>query len=109
MVLAFRSDELLDVDCMVVEERLCHVVHIVLKFGLDEIMGNHRVEELTGEVNAIVAHDFNIIFDVLSDLHDFLVFKNRTEQLDDFLRLFTILRNTHIKCLFFLHSETEPH
>ena len=47
LFLAFRTEKFLDVDGPVAEQRFCHIVHVVMEFRLDEVVGDHRVEHLS--------------------------------------------------------------
>ena len=50
-----------------------------MKFWLDEIMGNHGVEEFSFQFNPIVCQHFHIVFYILSDFQNILVFIYRFE------------------------------
>ena len=39
---------------LIVEIDFRHIVHVVMKFWLDEVVGNHRVPHLTFQLDAIV-------------------------------------------------------
>ena len=47
LLLPFRTDQLFNVDGPVAEQRFCHIVHVVMEFRLDEVVGDHRVEHLS--------------------------------------------------------------
>ena len=54
LVLSPWPDELVDVNRLVVQIYLGHVVHVVTQLGLDEIVGNHSIPHLAAQLNVIV-------------------------------------------------------
>ena len=47
LTLTLGSDELINVNGLVMQIDFCHIVHVVSQLGLDEVVGNHRVPHLT--------------------------------------------------------------
>ena len=71
-------------DGLIVEEYFCQVIHVVVKFWLDEIVGEHRIEHLALNLYAVVHQHLVIVFDVLSHFQDFRVLVERFEDVYDF-------------------------
>lgn len=61
--------------CLVVEINLCKVVHAVVEFWLDDIVGKHRVKDTTLHRDTIVVEHLHVVLDILSHLENLLVFK----------------------------------
>ena len=74
LLFALRSDKLLYVYGLISETRLSHVVHVVAKLGLDEVVGYHRVEQLTCHAHAVACQHLHVVLDILSYFDDFGVF-----------------------------------
>ena len=55
LVLSLGSNEFIDMDGLIVQIHLSHIVHVMTKFWLDEIVGYHRVPHRTIETDVIVA------------------------------------------------------
>ena len=51
---------------LVVEIYLGHVVHVMVQLGLDEVVGNHGVPHLTGEMDVVVAKHFQVVLQILT-------------------------------------------
>ena len=51
---------------------LRNIVQVMLQFGLNDVMGQHRVEERSLQLYAIVREGQLREFQVVSHLHDFL-------------------------------------
>ena len=109
LLFTFRTDEFLDVDGLVVEIHLCHVVHTMMQFGLDEVVGNHRVPEFTFQFDAVVCKYLQVIFYILSDFQNFRVFVEWFKDINNLQHFFTFRRNGHVPGLFFLHGETQTY
>lgn len=60
---------------LVVEINLCKVVHAVVEFWLDDIVGEHRVKDTTLHRDTIVVEHLHVVLDILSHLENLLVFK----------------------------------
>ena len=52
--LALGSNQLVDVDGLIVQVDLGHVVHVVTKLWLDEVVGNHRVPHGTLQFDVVI-------------------------------------------------------
>ena len=72
LFLSFRSDEFVNVDSFVAEIDFGKVVHVVTQFGLEDVVGDHRVENLASNFNAVVGEYGDVVLDVLSDFKNFL-------------------------------------
>ena len=96
-------------DGLVVEVNLSHVVHVVMKLGLDEIVGNHRVPHFSFQLDAIVAKHLKVVLQILTHFQNFLAFVGRFKDINNLQRFFTIGRNGHVKCLEFLHSKAQTY
>ena len=88
---------------LIVEIDFSEVVHIVVKFGLDDIVGNHRVEHLSLYLHSVVHQHLIVVLQVLSYLENFLVLIGRSEDFHNFPRLCLVLWHRNVKCLVFLH------
>ena len=66
LVLSFRADEFFYFDGFVVQVDFGKVVHSVMQFGLEHIVGYHRVEHFALQFYSVVRQDQHIVFDVLS-------------------------------------------
>ena len=64
---ALGANQLIYVDGLIVEIDLSHVVHIVTKFWLDDIMSEHGVEHFAFKADAIVHQHLIVVLDVLSN------------------------------------------
>lgn len=58
---------------LIMQIYFCQIIHIVVEFWLDEIMGYHRVEHLSLYLYTIVHQYLIIVLDVLSHFHDFWI------------------------------------
>ena len=66
LVLSFRTDKFFYLDGFVVQVDFGKVVHSVMQFGLEHIVGYHRVEHFALQFYSVVRQDQHIVFDVLS-------------------------------------------
>ena len=106
---SFWTNQLIDMDSLIVQIHLSHIIHIVTKFWLDEIVGYHRVPHLTFQFDVIISQHLEIVLQILSNLQNMLVFIERFKDINNSQRFFTIGRNGHIKCLMFLYREAQTH
>ncbi len=90
LAFSFRTDKFLYANRLVVEIRLRHVVHVVSRFRLDEIVGNHGVKHLASHLHTIVGEYLDVVFHVLSDFENFFVFVERFKYINYFFCFFTI-------------------
>ena len=65
---SLRSDKGIDVHCFVVQVHFGHEIHVMAQFGLQQIMGNHGIEEWSLQHYSIVAKNFKVVFYILSYL-----------------------------------------
>ena len=75
------------------------------QLGLDEIVGKHGVEHGTSQLDAVARQYLEVVFDVLSDFQNLLVFVERTENVDHLLGLVTIFGNGDVVGFVFLHRK----
>ena len=90
---------------LIVEIDLRHIVHVVMQFWLDEVVGDHRVPHLAFQLDAIVGEHFEVVLQILSDFQDLGVFVHFFEYINNSQRFFTFGGNGHVECLKFLHGE----
>ena len=109
LVLSLWTDELVDVDGLIVEIHFGHVVHVVAQFGLQQIVGYHGVEQFALERHSIIGQHLHVVFDVLSNLGDCCIFVSRFENINNVYSPFTLMRNRHIKGLIFAHCKAQTH
>ena len=107
LILSARSDKLVDVDGLVVQINLRHVIHVVAQLRLEQIMGNHRVEHLTFEFYSIVGEHLKVVLHVLPDFENMLAFVHRSENFEYLHCLLTVFGNRHIKCFERLDGEAQ--
>lgn len=69
---------------LIMQIYFCQIIHIVVEFWLDEIMGNHRVEHLSLYLYTIVHQYLIIVLDVLSHFQDFRILVERFEDVYEF-------------------------
>lgn len=66
------------------KEYLCQIIHVVIEFWLDDVVGEHRVEHLSLNLYSIVHQDLVVVLDVLSHFQDFRVFIEWFKDVYDF-------------------------
>ena len=101
LVLPFRSDKFFYLDGFVVQVDFGKVVHSVMQFGLEHIVGYHRVEHLALYFDSVVRQDQHIVFDVLPDFQGFFIFEDGLEFINDALRFGAVGRDGDIESLIF--------
>ena len=47
----------------------CQIIHVMTKFGLQNVMCDHGVEKFTFHFHTVILKNKNIILDILSDFH----------------------------------------
>ena len=99
LLLSLRADEVFDGDGFIFKIRFRQVIHVVSKFGVDEVVRNHRVEQRPRHLNPVPTECQDIKFDILSHLRYGRILQGRGEGREDTLRLFHIGRNRDIPCL----------
>ena len=109
LVLSLRSDEFVYVNGFIIEVHLGHVVHVVTQFGLDEVVGYHRVPHVARESDTIVSQHLKVVLYVLSDFKNLRIFVQRFKNVNESLCLFLVFWDGYIKCLVRFHCETQTH
>ena len=84
LVLSSASDEFIDVNGLVVQINFGKVVHVVPKFRLQYIMGEHSVEKFSLHLYSVILKNNHIVFDILSYFHGVFIFIKRAEFIYDF-------------------------
>ena len=77
------------------------------QFRLQEIVGNHRVEDFAAERDAVVLQHHQVVLDVLPYLEDFLVLVDGFKFVNYILGFFTVARNGDVEGLIFFHTEAQ--
>ena len=62
----------------------------MFSFGLDQIMGEHRIVKRSLDFDSVVFEDEEIVFDILADLQNGCIFKYRAEYFEYFLGLVAV-------------------
>ena len=101
LVLSFRTDKLFYLDGFVVQVDFSKIIHSVMQFGLEHIVGYHCVKHLALYFDSVVRQDQHIVFDVLPDFQGFLIFEDRLEFIHDALRFDAVGRDGDIESLVF--------
>ena len=74
------ADQLVDFDRRVVEIAFGEVVEVVVALaGIEQIVGDHRVERRAGQFDAGGAEDDHVVLQILAELGDRRIFENRLE------------------------------
>ena len=73
LVFALRPYQLLDVNCLVVEEDFGEIVHVVIKLWLDDVVREHCIKHLSLYLYSVVHQHLVIVLDVLSHFQDFWI------------------------------------
>ncbi len=76
LVLAFLPDQLGDGLRSVIEVARGQQVHAMAHVRLQQVMGQHGVEEFAPHPYAMCSQDCQVILEVLADLADLLIIKN---------------------------------
>ena len=80
-----------------------------MKFGLNEIVGNHGVPHFSFQFDSVVAEYLKVVLQVLTNFQNFLAFVYRFKDINNLQRFFTIGWNWYIKRLEFLHGEAQTY
>ncbi|MPN52803.1 hypothetical protein SDC9_200466 [bioreactor metagenome] len=78
---------------------LCHVVHTVSNFRIQQVMGDHGIEKAPLNPDAVISEFKDIILEVLTDLFDVSILKKRTEYFYLSLCFRPVCRDRHIESL----------
>ena len=84
LVFASGSDEFINVDGLILQVDFGKVVHVVPKFRLQYIMGEHGVEEFPFYLYSVILENNHIVFDILPYFHGIFIFVKRTKLVYDF-------------------------
>ena len=106
---AARADQLVDVDGLVMQVDFGQVVHVVSQFRLQDIMGQHGVEQRAAHFGSIVHQDNHVILDVLSHLHRLLVFIDGAKLFHQAACLLAVGRRGDVVGVFFGIAETHSY
>ena len=109
LVLSFRANQVVDGDGAIVQIDFRQVVHIVAKFGLEDIVRHHRVEHRPFHGDVVAGEDEDVVLDVLSHLQGLFVFEDFLEFVHDFRRFLLVGGDGDIKCLVFGEAEAHSH
>ena len=105
--LTARPDERLDGDGAITEIGLGEVIHVVTQFGVEQVVGDHRVEEWAVDSDAVFDQHHEVELDVLPHLTDSGVFEWCGEGSDRGARLLFVGRHGHIPR--FVGTDSERH
>ena len=78
LVFALFPDEFGDGNGRIVEVGLGQHIHVVAHIGVDEVVGQHGIEQFSFDLYAIILHHFDVIFEVLPHLFNAFRFKEGT-------------------------------
>ena len=95
LVFPFFADELLDMDGFIIEIGFCQVVHVVPHIGLNQVMGQHGVEQLPFDFHLVPLQDGDVVFQVLTGFGNVFIFQERLELPDDLQAFLVIFRKVH--------------
>ena len=87
LVLAFFADQCFDGDRCVVQVGFRQYIHVVTHLRLQQVMGHHRIKQRLLQVNTVAGQYIEVVFHVLSDLHDGSMLVNGPEQFNQRLCL----------------------
>ena len=105
LVFPFRAYQFVDVNGFVVEVYFGEVVHVVPLFGLQQVMGDHRVEKFPAGAYAVIAQHDVIVFDVLSDFQTCRILQGAFEYFNNLLGVLSFGRHGYVICFVFFHGE----
>ena len=109
LLASLLADEFLDVDGLVFQIDLGEIVHVVSQFGLDEVVGYHRIEHRSLHTDAIVCEYLHVVLDVLSDFQDGRIFVDGFKTVNNIYGFFVIGGDGHVKGFSFLHRKAQTH
>ena len=72
MLLSSCANQFVDVYGFVAEINFGEIVHVVSKFRLEDVVGNHCVENFSSDFNTIVGEYDDVILYVLPDFQNIL-------------------------------------
>ena len=109
LLLALRAYEFFDFYGRVTEVLLGERVHVVRKFGLQDVMRHHGVEHLSFYVYPVACQHEHVVFYVLTCFERRRIFVCGFEDVDDFLCFFAFGRHRYVICLEFLDGEAQTY
>ena len=74
LVLPFRSEQLVDVNGFIIEQRLRHEVHVVAHFRLYEVVCHHGVPKRACHIDSVIGEYLDVVLDVLTYFECFGIF-----------------------------------
>ena len=106
-LLGTLADQRLDLDRPVVQVLFGQDVHVVARFGIQQVVEDHRIVEAAPDLNAQLPQHHQVELDVLADLGDAFVLEQRADD----LRIFTcgLLPEGHVPRLEGLHGQRKAH
>ena len=81
MLSTLRRDQLLEAHHLVSEELIRQLIQPVTHVGIEQIVGDHGVEELARDLDAVAEQYLQVVFEVLPDLERARGGKERTQAL----------------------------
>ena len=84
-------------------------IHVVPPIRIDEVMSQQGVVKGPNHAQLIVGQYFEIVFEVMRDLFDAVVFKKGTKFIDHGLCFLSIFGDTHIVTGVFLPGKSNAH
>ena len=88
-----RSDEFLNLDGLIVEIDFSKVVQPMSKLRLNEVVSKHRVKHRSGDLNAVAFEHREVVFQILTDLQNFLALEKGAEDVHHRSRFFRFTWN----------------
>ena len=109
LVFPLRSYQFFNVYGLVVQMDFCHVVHVVVQFGLYQVVSYHGVEHLPLHLDAVAGKHLNVVFHVLTHLEQLLTLVGRSQQFECAESFFSVLADGHIKSLSLCHCKAQTY
>ena len=109
LVFPLGADKFLDGDGAVVEEYLGQIIHAVVQFGREYIVGHHGVEERACKPHSVLRQHQEVVLDVLAHFSGLGIGEYIAELFDDGRCFGTVGRYGDIPCFAFGHTEAHPH
>ena len=79
-LLGSPTNERFDLDGVVVQVTFREGIHVMTRFGIEQIVQDHRIVEATSHLDTQLLQDHVVEFDILTHFGDRLVFKQGLEQ-----------------------------
>ena len=87
------ADQGFDLDRLVVEVFLRKGVHVVARFGIEQVVQDHRIVLAAPDFESQLPQDHQVELDILADLGDPVVFEKRPHDFGVFRRILLLERN----------------